>query len=157
MSVPITVLLCGFNVPIKGLNRHKAHAIVGWSTCYRPPPSTDKASMLAITVTGAYCYASRRFVSERCLWPLPAAVATHCTYLYRRSDGQNDAWFPSVRKDSVTRRNAPHLNSAGTPPALADSRKNTTRFSLRAASSCVTRLFSRRFCRTENDCGHNAV
>ena len=41
----------------------------------------------------------------------------------------------------MTRRNAPHLNSAGTPPALADSRKNTTRFSLRAASSCVTDFF----------------
>jgi len=34
----------------------------------------------------------------------------------------------SIIKYSVTQHNAPHHNSAGTLPALADLRKNTTHF-----------------------------
>jgi len=66
-----------------------------------------------------------------------------------REGTPSKAWFPS--SDSVTQRTAPHRNSAGTPPALAE---NTTRFSLlterrRHAAGCRKllryRLFSRRF------------
>ena len=74
----------------------------------------------------------------------------------------DNASFQSLSEDSITRHNAPHRNSAGTPPALARMQKNTTRFKLlaecrRHAAGCrkLSRygLLSRGFCRTESACG----
>ena len=74
----------------------------------------------------------------------------------------DNASFQSLSEDSITRHNAPHSNSAGTPPALARMQKNTTRFTLlaecrRHAAGCrkLSRFefFSPGFCRTESACG----
>ena len=74
------------------------------------------------------------------------------------------AWCPPSRNYSVTRRNTTHRNSAGTLPALADLRQNTTRVYKKIAfgmpatrrwlsHSLALRTFSRRFCGRENACG----
>ena len=59
----------------------------------------------------------------------------------------NNAWFASLRTNSVTQRDAPHRNSVGTPPALAE--KYNTLLIACATLAALTTFFREVFCGAE--------